>query len=137
MKKILIKDVSVKDSGYEVIGVADDVNLIQVGEDKIDITNFTEELEPIVITHQCEFYVGEKYDDGTEETENAMKIEFPSVKYVFEILPKDFGGIDEQEFINQQIDVLNDQIVTSQLALRNVTEGALDGIFGAKGVIVN
>ena len=134
MKKFLVKDVFVKDSKYEVIEVADNAKKLYLGEEVIVIDGVDRELEPIVITHQCKFEIGETREEAQE---TGMFIEFPAVRVILELLPKDFNGIDEKEFINQQIDVLNDEIITSQTAMRNITESVLDGVFGAKGITLN
>lgn len=134
MKKFLVKDVFVKDSKYEVIEVADNAKELYLGEEVIVIDGVDRELEPIVVTHQCKFEIGETREEAQE---TGMFIEFPAVRVILELLPKDFNGIDEKEFINQQIDVLNDEIITFQTAMRNITESALDGVFGAKGITLN
>lgn len=134
MKKFLVKNVFIKDSEYEVIEVADDAKELYLGEEVIIIDGVDRELEPIVVTHQCKFEVGETQEDAQE---TGMTIEFPAVRVILELLPKDFNGVDEKEFIKQQIDVLNDEIITSQTAMRNITESALDGVFGAKGITLN
>lgn len=134
MKKFLVKNVFAKDSGYEVIEVADDAKEIYLGEEVIVVDGIDRELEPIVVTHQCKFEIGETREEAQE---TGMFIEFPAVRVILELLPKDFNGIDEKEFINQQIDVLNDEIITSQTAMRSITESALDGVFGAKGMTLN
>ena len=134
MKKFLVKNVFAKDSKYEVIEVEDDAKEIYLGEEVIVVDSIDMELEPIVITYQCKFEIGETNEDAQE---TGMTIEFPAIRVILELLPKDFNGIDEKEFINQQIDVLNDEIITSQTAMRSITESILDEVFGAKGITLN
>lgn len=134
MKKFLIKNVFDKNGKYEVITVADDAKEIHFDKYVVPIDNIENVLDPVVITHQCKFEVGETKEDAQN---NNMLIEFPSVKIILELLPNDFNGIDEEEFIKQQIETLDDELIVSQSAIRSIIESALDGIFGAKGMTLN
>ena len=133
MKTILGKDLLAKDGDYQIIEIRDDAKEFILGDEKIIIDTEFEELDPTILTHQCRFAIG----DTEEQTDNSIYLEFPSVKFIFELLPSNFGGIDKEEFIEQQKAVLDDEIVVAQNSLRELIDSAIDSIYGAKSMVLN
>lgn len=133
MKTILGKDVGNKNGGYQIIEIADDSTEFVLGDEKVIIDTKFEELDPTIITSQLRFGIS----DNGEPSDSDIYLEFPYIKFIFELLPSDFGGINKEEFIEQRKAVLDDEIVVAQNSLRELIDSAIDSVYGAKSMILN
>ena len=133
MKTILGKDLLAKDGDYQVIEIRDDAKEFMLGDEKIIIDTEFEELDPTILTHQCRFAIG----GAEKQSDSDIMLDFPSIRFIFELLPNDFGGINKEEFIEQRKAVLDDEIVVAQNSLRELIDSAIDSIYGAKSMVLN